>query len=181
MKNQFKNRISKIVQKKDKAVSPIIATILLVAITVILASTLYLALGGFFTSKTSATPSVALTAASTGPNTWSITIGSTSSNTIPWSSTSFVITYAGGTYTLSYEPKGSWYIGGTASSVPGWANTTASSGATSYITGISGTYVSSGITLSLTIVNPSSAFTPTSIAFEDTSTSNGGQMGTTSL
>ena len=170
-----------VIEKKDKAVSPIIATILLVAITVILASTLYLALGGFFTAKTSATPSVALTAASTGTDTWSITISSTSSNTISWSSTSFVITYAGGTYTLSYENAGSWYQGTTPSTVPGWANTTASTGATSYIVGISGSYVSSGVVLSLTIVGPSSAFTPTSIAFEDTSTTNGGQMGATSL
>ena len=45
---------------KDKAVSPIIATILLVAITVILASTLYLALGGFFSHTTTATPTVSV-------------------------------------------------------------------------------------------------------------------------
>ncbi|MCL5794595.1 MAG: type IV pilin, partial [Candidatus Thermoplasmatota archaeon] len=42
------NGLKPVIQKRDEAVSPIIATILLVAITVILASTLYLALGGFF-------------------------------------------------------------------------------------------------------------------------------------
>ena len=172
------NGLKPVMQKRDEAVSPIIATILLVAITVILASTLYLALGGFFTAKTSATPTVAITATSTGTDTWSITIGSTSSNTISWSSTSFVITYAGGTYPLSYENAGTWTIGSASQSGPGWANNTA---ATSYIVGISGSYVSSGVVLSLTIVNPSSAFTPTSIAFEDSSTTNGGQMGSTGL
>ena len=157
------NGLKPVIQKRDEAVSPIIATILLVAITVILASTLYLALGGFFTAKTSATPSVALTAKSTGTNTWSITIGSTSVNTISWSTTSWVISYAGGTFTLNYTSNE-------------WTNGT--SAHSSSITGISGTYVSSGIVLTLTI-GGSNVYT--SIAFEDTSTTNGGQMGTTSL
>ncbi len=158
------NGLKPVIQKRDEAVSPIIATILLVAITVILASTLYLALGGFFTAKTSATPSVALTAKSTGTNTWSITIGSTSVNTISWSTTSWVISYAGGTFTLNY-----------ATSSNDWTN----SSTTSSITGISGTYVSSGIVLTLTLTSQSNVYT--SIAFEDTSSTNGGQMGTTSL
>ena len=51
-----------VIYGKDKAVSPIIATILLVAITVILASTLYLALGGFFSHTASAAPTASITA-----------------------------------------------------------------------------------------------------------------------
>ena len=163
---------------KDKAVSPIIATILLVAITVILASTLYLALGGFFTAKTSATPSVALSATSTGTDTWTITIGSTSVNTISWSTTSWVVSYAGGTFTLTYVSTTP--SGGTLTA-PYWANSTTSTTPSAYITGISGTYVSSGLTLSLVITTTNSAFTPTTIAFEDISSTNGGQMGSTAL
>ena len=156
---------------KDKAVSPIIATILLVAITVILASTLYLALGGFFTAKTSATPSVALVASSTGTNSWTITTGSTSSNTISWTTTSWVISSAGGTYTLTFNSTSanSWNYksgGVTAVIAPGSGTTL-------------GTYITSGIVLTLTITNFPS--TPTTIAFEDTSSTNGGQMGSTSL
>ena len=69
---------------KDKAVSPIIATILLVAITVILASTLYLALGGFFSHTTTAAPtatvSVTNTTGSSGtPFSYSISVGSPTS------------------------------------------------------------------------------------------------------
>ena len=67
---------------KDKAVSPIIATILLVAITVILASTLYLALGGFFKTTTSTTPTAALSVASGGANNYTLTVGSVSSTSI---------------------------------------------------------------------------------------------------
>ena len=67
---------------KDKAVSPIIATILLVAITVILASTLYLALGGFFKTTTSSTPTAALSVTSGGSNNYTLTVGSVSSSSI---------------------------------------------------------------------------------------------------
>jgi flagellin-like protein len=67
---------------KDKAVSPIIATILLVAITVILASTLYLALGGFFKTTSSATPNAALSVTSGGSNNYTLTVGSVSSTSI---------------------------------------------------------------------------------------------------
>ncbi len=68
--------------EKDEAVSPIIATILLVAITVILASTLYLALGGFFKSGTSATPTAALQVSAPTTDNYTLAVGAVSSNTI---------------------------------------------------------------------------------------------------
>jgi flagellin-like protein len=46
---------------EDKAVSPIIATILLVAITVVLAATLYTILGGFTSFLSASTPSASVT------------------------------------------------------------------------------------------------------------------------
>lgn len=58
--------MKKVIIKDDKAVSPIIATILLVAITVVLAATLYTILGGYTTFLGSSTPqaSIHLTPAS---------------------------------------------------------------------------------------------------------------------
>ena len=178
---------------KDKAVSPIIATILLVAITVILASTLYLALGGFFSHTTTAAPSVAIGATNTTSSpvnnfTYSISIGSTSSSTIAWSSTDWVVTVGSSTVTLVYVAnEGIWISPSTAPST---------AGSTVYVIyGESGTYIGSGQVLTLSIYATSAAssyhtgslasFTstpnPVSVAFIDTSTSGGGQMGTTSL
>lgn len=49
-----------VVLKKDKAVSPIIATILLIAITVVLAATLYTILGGYTTFLGASTPTASV-------------------------------------------------------------------------------------------------------------------------
>jgi flagellin-like protein len=48
--------MKQVIRKDDKAVSPIIATILLVAITVVLAATLYTILGGYTTFLGASTP-----------------------------------------------------------------------------------------------------------------------------
>ncbi len=48
--------MKRVFQEKDKAVSPIIATILLVAITVVLAATLYTIVGGYTTLIGASTP-----------------------------------------------------------------------------------------------------------------------------
>lgn len=53
--------MKKVIMKDDKAVSPIIATILLVAITVVLAATLYTILGGYTTFLGSSTPQASVT------------------------------------------------------------------------------------------------------------------------
>lgn len=53
--------MKKVIQKKDKAVSPIIATILLIAITVVLAATLYTILGGYTTFLGASTPTASMT------------------------------------------------------------------------------------------------------------------------
>ncbi len=52
--------MKKVVLKNDKAVSPIIATILLIAITVVLAATLYTILGGYTTFLGASTPSASV-------------------------------------------------------------------------------------------------------------------------
>lgn len=52
--------MKKVILKDDKAVSPIIATILLVAITVVLAATLYTILGGYTTFLGASTPQASI-------------------------------------------------------------------------------------------------------------------------
>ncbi len=152
--------------ERDEAVSPIIATILLVAITVILASTLYLALGGFFKSGTTSTPTVGVsvtnTTAAGGSFTYTITVSAPSSNTISWASTEWIITNGTGHVTL-------------VNTTNGWI---ANSG--NYkITGSTGNYVTGGDVLTLTISTVGLP-NPLSIVFEMTG-SNGGQMGSASL
>ncbi|MGC8506458.1 MAG: archaellin/type IV pilin N-terminal domain-containing protein, partial [Thermoplasmata archaeon] len=136
---------------KDKAVSPIIATILLVAITVILASTLYIALGGFFSHTASAAPTASISATNTTSSisttatsnnyTYTIGIGSVSSSTVPWSSTEWSVTINGALYTVT------WISAST-----GWTYSSSTAGQPSSITvsAPSGTYVT-GATLSMTI------------------------------
>ena len=180
-----------VIYEKDKGVSPIIATILLVAITVILASTLYLALGGFFSHTTTATPTVAIgstntttspitaietAATSTVSDTYSITIGSVSSSTVPWTSTDWVVTTIQGPVTLTYV-----------SATTGWqaALTTGTLTGYTFTLGLpTGTYVGSGqsLTLTITVTGATSAVVgPQSLQFMDTSSSGGGQMGSTAL
>ena len=57
--------MKKVIMKEDKAVSPIIATILLVAITVVLAATLYTILGGYTNFLGASTPLGTITATNT--------------------------------------------------------------------------------------------------------------------
>ena len=164
---------------KDKAVSPIIATILLVAITVILASTLYLALGGFFSHTTTSTPTISLGATNTTTKatnlTYTITTGALSGSAPSWSSTDWVLTLAsGGTVTISYA-SGNWTTGLLSS---GTGN-----GYYFSVSAPSGTTVASGqsLTLSITHNGADVLIGPVSIAFMDTSSTGGGQMGTVSL
>ena len=166
---------------KDKAVSPIIATILLVAITVILASTLYLALGGFFSHTTTSTPTVSLGATNTtvasSNLTYTITTGALSGTAPSWSSTTWVVTLVSGTtVTLSYSSgiwTGSYKFNSTVTY-------------TFEVFGQSGNTVASGQSLTLYVVNKAAPSTsvaigPSSVALMDISSTGGGQMGTVSL
>lgn len=58
----------KVLQKKDKAVSPIIATILLIAITVVLAATLYSVIQGYTSYLGSTTPTASVKLVASAPN-----------------------------------------------------------------------------------------------------------------
>ncbi len=172
-----------VIEKKDKAVSPIIATILLVAITVILASTLYLALTGFFTTSTSGTPTVGISAKNVTSGTaafkYTITISNPSSSTIAWSATTWILKVGSSTYTLTYSStNANWSMSA--------INTGALTGDTVYMSAGSGNYVAGGDVLSLTITGTTTGAAATTTSAISTLSfnlvgSNGGQMGTAGL
>ncbi|MFG1450286.1 MAG: archaellin/type IV pilin N-terminal domain-containing protein [Thermoplasmataceae archaeon] len=66
--------------EEDKAVSPIIATILLVAITVVLAATLYTILGGFTSFLSASTPSASVTETNPAAGYYQLYVNSFSAN-----------------------------------------------------------------------------------------------------
>ena len=161
--------------QKDEAVSPIIATILLVAITVILASTLYLALGGFFNSKTTSTPTVSLSATSgTAAKSYVVTVGATSSNSISWSNVKVDVlsgTTVEATFTIT--------AGGTIALTSGAAGTDGAYPA--YLNGsVSVNYVTSGDQLTVTYTSTYAGPALTSVEFFYTGTG-AGEMGSASL
>jgi flagellin-like protein len=129
---------------KDSGVSPVIATILMVAITVVLAAVLYVMVSGFTHSPGTAN-SAGLTESSntTASGNYVITISSISASNIPISNLKVVISGAttglDGTFSIS--------AAGTAVYVPSTA--TSSTTATAYvvlwtISGNSATYLSVG-------------------------------------
>lgn len=67
-------------EKKDKAVSAIIGTILIVAITVVLAATLYAVLGGFGGLIGKPTPTASMTVSITGSTSYNVAFTSVSTN-----------------------------------------------------------------------------------------------------
>ena len=76
-------------EKKDKAVSAIIGTILIVAITVVLAATLYAVLGGFSGLIGKPTPTASMTVSSSGVG----TISGTENYTLSFTSVSTSLTF----------------------------------------------------------------------------------------
>ena len=104
--------MKQIINKEDKAVSPIIATILLIAITVVLAATLYTVLGGFTSGlSTSGSATLSGTFANTTSNAsqgfnYSLSISSSSSGGIAITSLELKITNGTGTFTTGALSNG---------------------------------------------------------------------------
>ena len=90
--------MKQIINKEDKAVSPIIATILLIAITVVLAATLYTVLGGFTKGLSSGNPTASISFVETSPFNYSLSVNSVSGNV---SLSSVDLQVFNGTYTAS--------------------------------------------------------------------------------
>ena len=87
---------------KDSGVSPVIATILMVAITVVLAAVLYVMVSGFTHSPGTA-QSAGLNEAAVSSTQWNVTVSSVSASNIPLSGLRIVISGGAsidGTYTM---------------------------------------------------------------------------------
>ena len=95
-------------EKKDKAVSAIIGTILIVAITVVLAATLYAVLGGFSGLIGKPTPTASMTVAVSGTDLYNVTFTSVSSN-LSLSNTQLKVVDGNGTFVLPYSSLSSTY------------------------------------------------------------------------
>jgi flagellin-like protein len=88
--------------RKDKsAVSPVIATILMVAITVVLAAVLYVMVMGFGGSGSNNTPTASLSYAKTGSGAYTFTVNSVSSNNLAEGNVQIIINPTTGTGTGS--------------------------------------------------------------------------------
>ena len=155
--------MKQIINKEDKAVSPIIATILLIAITVVLAATLYTVLGGF-TSGLSTSGSATLngTFANTTSNTssysYTFSISSSSSGGISLSSLELKFTNATGTFTITSLVSGSQTY-----------NSQGSNPEVNYtinIAGLSGGKVVAGTTITIWTEMPRATGNPTNLRAE---------------
>ena len=97
-------------RKKDSGVSPVIATILMVAITVVLAAVLYVMVSGFTHSPGTAN-SAGLTENQLTTYNWTVSISSVSASNIPLSNLKIVISgVAGATTTYSFA-NSTWNSG----------------------------------------------------------------------
>ena len=124
---------------KDSGVSPVIATILMVAITVVLAAVLYVMVSGFTHSPGTAN-SAGLNEAQVSANEWNVTVSSVSASNIPISNLKIVISGGNATIDGTYSLSGMSITAGAAPAKVG-SNNYVEVGA---ISGNSNTYLSAG-------------------------------------
>ncbi|MBX8634233.1 MAG: type IV pilin [Thermoplasmata archaeon] len=130
---------------KDSGVSPVIATILMVAITVVLAAVLYVMVSGF-THAPPASQTAGLSESQNG-NSYTVSVSSVSANNIKLTNLKIVIT---GASVASYDGSLTWANsnGSTNSiSVSGTGNVTI---VVSILSGNSNTYLGTGDSFTLT-------------------------------
>ncbi|MEM4877819.1 MAG: archaellin/type IV pilin N-terminal domain-containing protein [Thermoplasmata archaeon] len=142
----------RVLYKKEKGVSPVIATILMVAITVVLASAVYLMVSGYIGSAPSKPVAMSFTVTSTSTNTQFLVV---SGNISVTSSTPLIITVT--------NSSGTWTYKATSLSYSSWTSLNPSGAVSFKITTVTGhQYLSAGdiITFTTAIKSP-----PTSPVF----------------
>ncbi|MGD1061267.1 MAG: type IV pilin N-terminal domain-containing protein [Methanomassiliicoccales archaeon] len=99
-------------RRKTEAVSPVIATILMVAITVVLAAVLYVMVMGFGGGSTQ-TPTGAFSSTRTGSGAYTVTLLSISQNNVQNSTVTIVVTPSGATTKGMYvaDASANHYLG----------------------------------------------------------------------
>ena len=157
--------MKQIINKEDKAVSPIIATILLIAITVVLAATLYTVLGGFTKGLSSGNPTASASFTGSAAN-YSIDFTSVSGN-VSMSSLTLQISN-GSSPVLSVNLAGTYASG---SYTTGVGTVPSSSTAFAYnitVDGANGGYLSSTTTITIKGYHKDNIVTSISIADKTT-------------
>ena len=149
-------------RRKDSAVSPVIATILMVAITVVLAAVLYVMVSGFTHSPGTAN-SAGLNENQLSTTEWNVTVASASASNIGLSTLKIVITGGptaiDGTYTMPTLPT----TAGPGSPGSGPIAMTGTSGVVSFgeLSGNSGSYLNVGDFFQITSSSSASGATVT--------------------
>lgn len=77
--------------KKKDGVSPVIATILMVAITVVLAAVLYVMVMGFGGGQSGQTPTITMTYQKTDALNYTFTVAGVTKNDVPWGDITVVV------------------------------------------------------------------------------------------
>ncbi len=134
-------------RRKDSAVSPVIATILMVAITVVLAAVLYVMVGGFTHNPGTAQSAGMNEGTGTAAGSYVVTISSVSASNIQVSGLKIVV--SGATYNACNGA-----FANTSAATPGaWstASTTAPGVQFSILSGNSPSYLAAGDTITLTL------------------------------
>ncbi len=136
-------------RRKDSAVSPVIATILMVAITVVLAAVLYVMVGGFTHNPGTAQSAGMNEGTGTAAGSYVITISSVSASNIQVSGLKIVVSGAtvaacNGAFANNSATTGAWSTAGTTPGVQ-----------FSILSGNSPSYLAAGDTITLTL--PTSA------------------------
>ena len=156
--------MKQIINKEDKAVSPIIATILLIAITVVLAATLYTVLGGFTKGLSSGSPTASATLTGTGPN-YVLTFSSASNVSM----SSLALQISNGSNPVQSVSLAGTYLSGSATFQTG-AKATPAVQNTYYsitVTGANGGYLSSTTTITINGYYNGSKQTPTNNQYDN--------------
>jgi flagellin-like protein len=77
--------MKKVWKKRKEAVSPVIATIIMVAITVVLAAVLYVSIIGYSGSQNGYAPTISMTYRKVAIDSYSFTVAAVSKNDVRWS------------------------------------------------------------------------------------------------
>jgi len=92
-------------RKNREAVSPVIATILMVAITVVLAAVLYVMVMGFGGGQGGQTPAITMTYQKVATGEYNFTVAGVNKNDVKWTDLSIVVSPAGAGAVTSATPN----------------------------------------------------------------------------
>jgi len=152
----------KILYKKEKGVSPVIATILMVAITVVLASAVYIMVSGYMGGAPSKPVAMSF---NIQPTTSSDVFTVVSGNITITGSTPLIITItnSSGTTTITLSSPSTWAVSSPAIKVT-ISTTTTYYYVCAFWNSVTGSYLAAGGSITLTVIGEPSANPPSTIS-----------------